>query len=81
MVRAHDSRPSGRRLGSHLVVEFNGAGDGLGKGELGGLGDNSGELVPFFLGDVLGDQAVCGLDIGEFCHGSENKQTNKQIKQ
>ena len=41
-----------------LVVEFNGTGDGLGKGESGGLGDNAAELVPFLLGNVLGGQAV-----------------------
>ena len=41
-----------------LVVEFNGAGDGLGEGESRGLGDNAAELVPFLLGDVLGGQAV-----------------------
>ena len=57
-----------------LVVEFNGAGDGLGEGESRGLGDNAAELVPFLLGDVLGGQAVGGLDIGEFCHGSETEK-------
>ena len=55
----------------NLVVEFDGASDGLGEGEAGGLGDNSAQLVPFLLGHVLGDQAVGGLDIGEFCHVSE----------
>jgi len=51
-----------------LVVELNSASNGLGEGELRGLGDNAGELVPLFLGDVLGNQGVLRLDVGEFCH-------------
>lgn len=61
------------KAATDLVVEFNGAGNGLGKGESRGLGDNSAQLVPFLLGDVLGGQAVGRFDIGEFCHGSEKK--------
>ena len=41
-----------------LVVELNSAGNGLGKGEARGLGLDTTKLVPFGLGDVLGDQAV-----------------------
>jgi len=52
-----------------LVVEFNCASNGLGQGELRGLGDNIAELVPFLFGDVLGDQGVLGLDFGERSHG------------
>jgi len=48
-----------------LVVELNGASAGLGKGETTGLGLNSLEFVPFFLGDVLGHQGVGRLDSGE----------------
>jgi len=51
-----------------LVVELNSAGNGLGKGEARGLGDNATELVPLLLGHVLGNQAVGGLDVGEFGH-------------
>merc|ERR1712212_1402987 len=51
-----------------LVVEFNSAGNSLGQSESRGLGNNSGEFVPFFLGDVLSNQGVLGLDIWEFCH-------------
>lgn len=57
-----------------LVVEFNGAGNSLGQGELGGLADNARQLVPLFLGDVLGDQGVLGFDIGEGGHGSANSK-------
>jgi len=39
-----------------LVVELNSASNGLGQGEARGLGDDSAELVPFLLGDVLGHQ-------------------------
>jgi len=49
-----------------LVVELNSAGNGLGKGEARGLGDKATELVPLLLGHVLGNQAVGGLDVGEF---------------
>jgi len=53
-----------------LVVELDGAGDGLGQGELGGLGDDASELVPLLLGHVLGDEGVLGLDVGEWSgHG------------
>jgi hypothetical protein len=51
-----------------LVVEFNGASDSLGQSETGSLGDNTAQLVPFFLGDVLSDQAVGRLDSGKFGH-------------
>ena len=50
---------------SCLVVELDGAGDGLGEGEAGGLGGDGAQLVPFLLGHVLGHQAVLGLDVGE----------------
>ena len=40
----------------------------LGEGESGGLGDDSAELVPLLLGDVLGDQGVLGLDVRELGH-------------
>lgn len=66
-------------MDSHLVVELDSAGDGLGEGEARGLADNTAQLVPFLLGNVLGDQAVLGLDIREFCHGSE-KQTTRFIQ-
>jgi len=49
-----------------LVVELNGAGDGLGQGEARGLGDDATQLVPFLLGHVLGNQAVLRLDIRKF---------------
>jgi len=48
-----------------LVVELNGASNGLGQGELGSLGDDASQFVPFLLGDVLSHQRVLGLDIGE----------------
>ena len=48
-----------------LVVKLDGAGDGLGEGELGGGGDGPGQLLPQGLGDVLGHQGVLGLDLGE----------------
>jgi len=51
-----------------LVVEFNSAGNGLGKGEARGGGDNAREFIPSLLGDVLGDQAVLRLDVGEGSH-------------
>ena len=56
-----------------LVVELNSAGNGLGKGEARGLGDNATELVPLLLGHVLGNQAVGGLDVGEFTGHSKNR--------
>jgi len=48
-----------------LVVELDGASNGLAKGEAGGLGDDATQLLPLLLGHVLGDQAVSGLDVGE----------------
>jgi hypothetical protein len=48
-----------------LVVELDSAGDGLGEGEAGGLGDDVLNLVPSLLSDVLGHQRVGGLDDGE----------------
>ena len=48
-----------------LVVKLDGAGDGLGEGELRGGGDGPGQLLPQRLGDVLGHQGVLGLDLGE----------------
>ena len=35
-----------------LVVELDGTGDGLSEGEAGSLGDNTAQLVPFFLEDI-----------------------------
>jgi len=53
-----------------LVVELNSAGNGLGEGEAGGLGDDVLVFVPSLLGHVLGHQRVGGLDGGEFArHG------------
>merc|ERR1712142_764592 len=52
-----------------LVVELDGASNGLAQGEAGSLGDDATELVPFLLGHVLSDQAVGGLDVGEFWSG------------
>jgi len=48
-----------------LVVELDGASDGLGEGEAAGLGLNVLQLVPLVLGDVLGHEGVGGLDSGE----------------
>merc|ERR1719490_352927 len=48
-----------------LVVELNGASDGLDEGESGSLGLDSLELLPLVLGDELGNQRVLGLDGGE----------------
>ena len=56
-----------------LVVEVNGASNGLGQSETGSLGGDSGKLVPFFLGHVFGDKGVFGFDIGEGCHCSEKE--------
>ena len=53
-----------------LVIELNGTGNGLGQGEARGLGSDAGKLVPFLLGDVLGDQRVLGLDFRECGHGA-----------
>jgi len=41
-----------------LVVELDSASNGLGQGEARGLGDMGTQLVPLFLGHVLGNQAV-----------------------
>jgi len=51
-----------------LVVELDSASNGLGQGEARGLGDVGAQLVPLFLGHVLGNQAVGRLDVGEFGH-------------
>jgi len=48
-----------------LVVEVDGASNGLAEGEAGSLGDDATQLVPLLLGHVLGDQAVFGFDGGE----------------
>merc|ERR1719249_210076 len=48
-----------------LVVKMDCAGNGLGKGETGGLGGNVLPLVPFLLGDVLGNKRVLGGNEGE----------------
>ena len=56
-----------------LVVELDGAGDGLGQGEAGGGGDGPGQLLPQGLGHVLGHQGVLGLDLGEWVrHGGRS---------
>ena len=41
-----------------LVVELNSAGNGLGKGEARGLGDNLMKFVPLSFGYMLGNQAM-----------------------
>jgi len=51
-----------------LVVELDSASNGLGQGEARGLGDVGAQLVPLFLGHVLGNQGVLGLDVREFGH-------------
>ena len=43
---------------SHLVVQLDRAGNGLGKGETGSLGLVAFQLVPDISGDVVGSQAV-----------------------
>merc|ERR1719490_103098 len=48
-----------------LVVELNGASNGLDEGESGSLGLDSLELLPLVLGDELGNERVLGLDGGE----------------
>ena len=48
-----------------LVVELDGARDGLGEGEAASLGADVLVLVPSLLGHVLGDQGVGGLDVGK----------------
>jgi len=48
-----------------LVVELNGASNGLGQGELGSLGHDASQLVPLLLGDVLSHQRVLGFDVRE----------------
>ena len=52
-----------------LVVELNGAGDGLGEGEPRGGGLGPAELLPQGLGDILGHQGVLGLDFREGISG------------
>merc|ERR1719480_145604 len=49
-----------------LVVKLNGTGTSLGNGEATGLGLDILDFVPSFLGHVLGDQGVGGLDNWEF---------------
>jgi len=51
-----------------LVVELNGASNGLGQGELGSLGDDATQFIPLLLGDVFSHQRVLGFDVGE-CSG------------
>merc|ERR1719431_698110 len=55
-----------------LVVEPNSASNGLSKGESRGLGLDSLELLPFILGDILGNKRVLGLNVRErsVCLGS-----------
>jgi len=49
-----------------LVVELNGASNGLGQGELGSLGDDATQFIPLLLGDVFSHQRVLGFDVGEW---------------
>jgi len=49
-----------------LVVELNGASNGLGQGELGSLGDDASQFIPLLLGDVFSHQRVLGFDVGEW---------------
>jgi len=51
-----------------LVVELNSASNGGSEGEARGGSLVGSKLVPLFLGDVLGDQGVLGLDVGEITH-------------
>jgi len=51
-----------------LVVELNGASNGLGQGELGSLGDDATQFIPLLLGDVFSHQRVLGFDVGECGH-------------
>merc|ERR1711936_443680 len=55
-----------------LVVKLNSAGDGLDEGESRSLGLDSLELLPFILGDILGNKRVLGLNVRErsVCLGS-----------
>ena len=62
-----------------LVVELDSAGDGLGKGETAGGGDNTAQLLPDTLGDVLGHQGVLGLDVGEGFRHDYKLKFNKKI--
>ena len=48
-----------------LVVKLHGAGDGLGQGEAGSHGLGPVELLPDWLGDILGHQGMLGLDLRE----------------
>ena len=52
-----------------LVVKLNRDSNGLVEGEARGLGLNILELLPFVLGDMLGDQGVGGSDDGEVAGG------------
>merc|ERR1719436_980764 len=51
-----------------LVIEFYCDSDSLSQSESRGLCDNAGKLVPFFFGDMLGNQRVLGFDFWEFSH-------------
>lgn len=51
-----------------LVVELDSAGNGCTKSEARGGGLVGSEFIPFFLGDVLGNQGVLGLNVGEITH-------------
>ena len=48
-----------------LVVESDSASNSLSQGESRGLGCDVLELIPFVLGDMLGNKGVLGLDDGE----------------
>ena len=43
-------------------------GDGLGEGEVGGLGGDGAQLLPQRLRHVLGHQRMLRLDLGEVAH-------------
>jgi len=45
-----------------LIIEFNGTSNGLAESESAGFGLDATELLPFLWSDVLGDQAMGGLD-------------------
>ena len=46
----------------------------LGQSKTGGFGSNSGEAIPLILGDVLGDETVLGLNVGEWRNALERKE-------
>ena len=48
-----------------LVVKLDSASDGLSEREATGLGDSSAELVPDWLGHILSDKGVLGLNFWE----------------